>query len=127
VARTPVRDDGAPAGIFSLAFDAAQTGVAVGGDYSKPAVAAHNIAVTADGGRTWTAPTGAPAGYRSAVLYVAEFKAWIATGTSGSDVSFDAGQTWRTFDTFGYNALGAADGTVLAVGPSGRIATLRMP
>jgi photosystem II stability/assembly factor-like uncharacterized protein len=124
--RTPVRDDGAPAGIFSLAFADDLVGVAVGGDYSKPAAAAHNIAVTADGGRTWTAPAGAPAGYRSAVLYVAGDKTWIATGTSGSDVSFDAGQTWQTFDTVGYNALGAADGTVLAVGPKGRIAKLRM-
>jgi hypothetical protein len=60
------------------------------------------------------------------VLYVAEYKAWIATGTSGSDVSFDAGQTWQTFDTVAYNALGSADGTVLAVGPSRRIARLRM-
>jgi photosystem II stability/assembly factor-like uncharacterized protein len=125
VAGTPVRDDGASAGIFSLAFADGLTGVAVGGDYSKPA-AAYNIAVTADGGRTWTTPAGAPAGYRSAVLYVAEYKAWIATGTSGSDVSFDAGQTWQTFDTVAYNALGSADGTVLAVGPSRRIARLRM-
>ncbi len=126
VAPTPVRGDGAAAGIFSLAFADGLTGVAVGGDYSKPADAAHNIAVTADGGRSWTVPAGAPAGYRSAVLYLADDKAWIATGTSGSDVSFDDGQTWRTFDAVGYNALGAADGTVLAVGPKGRIAVLRM-
>ena len=122
----PIRADSANAGIFSLAFADGLTGVAVGGDYSKPAAAAYNIAVTADGGRAWTIPAGAPAGYRSAVLYVAEYKAWIATGTSGSDVSFDAGQTWQTFDTVAYNALGSADGTVLAVGPSGRIARLRM-
>ncbi len=126
VARTPVRDDVAPAGIFSLAFANGLAGVAVGGDYSKPAETMHNIAVTTDGGRTWSAPAGTPAGYRSAVLYLADYKAWIATGTTGSDVSFDAGQTWRTFDTVGYNALGAADGTVLAVGPKGRIAALRM-
>jgi photosystem II stability/assembly factor-like uncharacterized protein len=127
VARTPIRNDGAPDGIFSLAFADGGVGVAVGGDYSKPAAAARNIAVTADGGRTWTAPASSPAGFRSAVLYLGEHQAWIATGTSGSDVSFDAGQTWRTFDTSGYNALGAADGAVLAVGPQGRIAALRMP
>ena len=127
VAATPIRNDGAPAGIFSLAFADGLIGVAVGGDYSKPAEAAHNIAVTADSGRTWAAPAGAPAGFRSAVVYLSDYKAWLATGTSGSDLSFDAGQTWKTFDTGGYNALGAAGGTVLAVGPKGRIAALRMP
>ena len=126
VAPTPVRDDGAPTGIFSLAFANGLVGVAVGGDYSKPAEAVHNVAVTTDGGHTWAAPAGGPAGYRSAVLYLAAEQAWIATGTSGSDVSFDGGRTWRMFDTVGYNALGAADGLVLAVGPKGRIAALRM-
>jgi photosystem II stability/assembly factor-like uncharacterized protein len=125
-ARTPLRNDGASAGIFSLGFLDGLVGVAVGGDYSKPTAAAQNIAVTADGGLTWSTPAGAPGGYRSAVLYVPEYKAWVATGTSGSDISFDGGQTWQTFDTVGYNALGAADGTVLAVGPKGRIAKLRV-
>jgi photosystem II stability/assembly factor-like uncharacterized protein len=127
VARTPVRDDGAPAGIFSLAFADGLVGMAVGGDYSKPAETVRNIALTADGGRTWTAPEGAPAGYRSAVLYLSRYNAWIATGSSGSDVSFDAGRSWKTFDAGEYNALGAADGFVLAVGSKGRIAAIRMP
>ena len=126
VVRTPIRDDGAPAGIFSLAFAGGTLGVAVGGDYSKPTEAVRNIAVSADGGRSWTAPARAPAGFRSAVLYLAGYKAWIATGTSGSDLSLDAGESWQTFDTESYNALGAADGLVLAVGPKGRIAALRM-
>ena len=126
VARTPIHNESASGGLFSLNFADLRVGVAVGGDYSKPALAAQNISVTGDGGRTWTVPAGAPSGYRSAVVYVAEHKAWIATGTSGSDVSFDNGQSWQTFDTGDYNALGGAAGTVLAAGPDGRIAALQM-
>ncbi len=126
VAQTPVRHDGPGAGIFSLVFSDARHGVAVGGDYTKPESAEHNIAVTGDGGRTWAEPEGThPAGFRSAVAWVAPRKAWIAVGTSGSDVSYDGGQSWTRFDTAAYNAVAfAADGTGWAVGPKGAVARL---
>ena len=127
VAATPLRHDGAGAGIFSLAFADSARGVAVGGDYGKPGDAAANVAVTSDGGRTWIEPAGAhPSGYRSAVAFLAERKVWIAVGTSGSDISRDGGRSWKTFDSGAYNAVGAAGGdAVWAVGPGGRIAKLR--
>jgi len=53
VAKTPIRNDGASAGIFSLAFPDAKRGIAVGGDYNKPTETPGNIAVTSDGGKTW--------------------------------------------------------------------------
>ena len=59
VATTPMRNDGAAAGIFSLAFADARHGIAVGGDYSKDKEDRQNIALTSDGGVTWTAPPGA--------------------------------------------------------------------
>jgi photosystem II stability/assembly factor-like uncharacterized protein len=123
-ATTPIRHDGPGAGIFSLAFSDALHGVAVGGDYTKPDSAEHNIAVTADGGRTWTEPAGQhPAGYRSAVAYDPTRKAWIAVGTSGSDISRDNGQSWTRFDTAAYNAVAfAPDGAGWAVGPKGGVA-----
>ena len=127
VATTPVRRDSANAGIFSLAFADARHGIAVGGDYSKPADPAHNIAITSDGGKTWTEPGGTPpAGFRSAVLYLPDAKLWIATGTSGSDVSSDGGQSWRNFDHGNFNALAFASRSAgWAVGPRGRIAAIR--
>src|SRR3954451_14866603 len=69
VAQTPIRHDGRAAGIFSLDFGAGR-GVAVGGDYEKPAEDAHNVAITTDSGKTWTEPSSRPAGFRSAVAYV---------------------------------------------------------
>jgi photosystem II stability/assembly factor-like uncharacterized protein len=128
VADTPVRSDGASSGIFSLAFSDTRHGVAVGGDYTKDTEALRNIAVTSDGGVTWNAPEGAgPKGFRSAVVWLADRKIWLATGTSGSDISTDGGKSWKLFDSGSYNALGIASSKAIwAVGPKGRIAALRL-
>jgi len=122
---TPLRHDGPGAGIFSLAFRTPREGIAVGGDYGKPADKSGNIAVTNDGGATWKVPAGAPPnGYRSSVAYVGASKTWIAAGTSGSDISID-GVNWKPFDNAAYNAIGVAPGgAVWAVGPGGRVARL---
>jgi photosystem II stability/assembly factor-like uncharacterized protein len=124
VNRTPIRNDGASAGIFSLAFIDERHGIAVGGDYAKPAESTGNVAFTLDGGETWSAAADArPAGFRSAAAYLPDRQAWIATGTSGSDVSTDGGKSWRTFDTGNFNASSFVTGGIgWAVGPKGRIA-----
>jgi photosystem II stability/assembly factor-like uncharacterized protein len=129
VSSTTIRNDGPSAGIFSLAFSDGQHGVAVGGDYNKPAEASRNVAVTSDGGRTWVQPTGAqPNGFRSAVAYVDDRKMWIATGTSGSDVSFDDGKSWRQFDDQAYNAISFLGSKIgWAVGPKGALAAFVTP
>jgi len=122
IAKTPIRHDSANAGIFSLAFTDAQHGIAVGGDYMKPEESAGNIAITADGGRTWSAASGtAPGGYRSAVKYYPS-GIWVATGTSGSDESVDGGMSWKPVGGGGFNSIGA-----FAVGTNGRIAILLPP
>lgn len=124
VTRTPLRPASEGAGIFSLAIAGAR-GVAVGGDYTKPGEAGENVAISDDSGARWSRPAGAPRGYRSAVVYVPERRAWVAVGTSGSDISEDDGRTWRGFDDGAWNALSvAADGAVWAVGPEGRVARL---
>jgi photosystem II stability/assembly factor-like uncharacterized protein len=126
VVPTPIRSDRPSAGIFSIAFNGGRRGIAVGGDYAKPAETKDNIAVTTDGGATWSAPGTGPAGFRSAVVYVPSHNAWIATGTTGSDISRDDGRTWKTFDTGNYNALGFAGDEGWAVGPNGRIARFEL-
>jgi photosystem II stability/assembly factor-like uncharacterized protein len=128
VVTTPIRKDSASAGIFSITFSDPNHGVVVGGDYTKPADASHNIAVTADGGQTWTEPKGRhPAGFRSAVTSFGDHLTWIATGPSGSDVSHDFGKTWKPFDHAAYNAITILaefffSTTGWAVGPKGALA-----
>ncbi len=116
VAKVPMAS-GASAGIFSLAFEG-RVGIAVGGDYNKPAETTGTIALTNDGGKTWTAGSGL-SGYRSGVAKIGNM--WIAVGTSGSDVSLDDGKTWRQFDNGNYNAVTEPG---WAVGPKGAIAKL---
>jgi len=114
-------------GIYSLAFAGRLLGIAVGGDYTRPGDSQRNIAITDNGGRKWLDPSGThPHGYRSAVAYLASRQAWIAVGTSGSDLSSDGGRNWKLFDTGAYNAIGAAGSDALwAVGPKGRVGRLR--
>ena len=128
VTETPIRNEAASAGIFSLAFSDSRHGIAVGGDYNKPAENGHNVAVTSDGGRTWTEPSGAhPSGYRSTVAYIPDRKIWIAVGTSGSDISYDDGLSWQPFDRGSFNAVVFVSGkSGWAVGPNGRLAEFRM-
>jgi photosystem II stability/assembly factor-like uncharacterized protein len=128
VAQTPVRNDAAAAGVFSLAFSDSRHGIVVGGDYTKPAESQHNIAVTSDGGRTWTEPNGRhPSGYRSAIAFVPDKKMWIAVGTTGSDISYSDGKTWKLFDTGAFNAVSfISSKSGWAVGPNGRLAQFRL-
>jgi len=120
VAKTPIRHDSAGAGVFSLAFSDALHGIAVGGDYMKPTESTGNVAITVDGGKTWTGPAGpAPGGYRSAVQCDS---ICIATGTSGSDLSTDGGRSWKSVEG-GFNAIRNG----FAVGANGQIATLMRP
>jgi photosystem II stability/assembly factor-like uncharacterized protein len=129
IARTPVRSDADGAGIFSLAFSDLKNGIAVGGNYTKASEAAHNVARTADGGATWTEPSGTkPRGYRSSVAWLPRHKIWIATGPTGSEFSRDQGQNWVAFDDGAFNAIGVGENDACwAVGPKGRVAKLEFP
>jgi photosystem II stability/assembly factor-like uncharacterized protein len=111
---------GKSSGTFSLAFRDEQHGIAVGGDYTKPNESSGTAAWTADGGQHWTAAAKPPHGYRSAVAWDADAKAWIAAGTNGSDISYDDGKTWQPLDDGNWNALSLP----WIVGSKGRIAKL---
>ncbi len=111
-------------GAFSLCLRDHEHLIAVGGDYTKPNESAGTAAWSADGGKTWTAAEKPPHGYRSAVAWDGDLKAWITAGTNGSDISYDGGKTWQPLDgseTGGnWNALSLP----WVVGPGGRIAKL---
>jgi photosystem II stability/assembly factor-like uncharacterized protein len=113
-------------GIFSIAFRDAQHGVVVGGDYGNEAEAIDNVALTSDGGTSWTRPTRQGlSGFRSAVAWVPRRdRTLLAVGPNGADWSTDDGRSWQPAGGEGYDALSLApSGDVgWAVGSNGRIA-----
>lgn len=105
VADTPLAA-GPSAGIFSIAFRDAKHGVVAGGDYRKEQEAVDNLAVTSDGGITWTLVKGL-SGFRSVVGYVPGMKTptLVALGPTGGDYSTDDGQTWSRIDGPGFDTF----------------------
>ena len=116
VADTPLAS-GPSSGIFSIAFRDTKHGVIAGGDYKKESEAVDNLAVTSDGGVTWTLVKGL-SGFRSVVAYVPGMKtpALIALGPSGGDYSLDDGRTWQPIDGPGFDTFSFARGKQLGWG-----------
>ncbi len=124
VHQTPL-PTGEATGIFSIAFRDAMHGVVVGGNYQREDEAIDNVAVTADGGTTWTRPSGRGlSGFRSAVAWLPGRDGWVlAVGPRGADWSNDGGRSWQPAGGEGYDALGLAPagGVGWATGAGGRI------
>jgi photosystem II stability/assembly factor-like uncharacterized protein len=125
VASTPLAGETAASGIFSVLFTDERHGLAVGGNYQKPGDPAHTVALSADGGQTWTLPgAGIAGGFRSAVALLKGMKMLIAVGTSGSDYSRDGGLTWHSISNESVNAVASYGNLAWAVGAKGLILKL---
>jgi photosystem II stability/assembly factor-like uncharacterized protein len=123
VSATPM-NSGPSAGIFALAFRSQQHGLAVGGDFAAPTASPDNFASTRDGGRSWQLIPAAPQEYRSGATWVDGHTA-IAVGPTGSDVSTNAGETWRRFDEGSLDTADCANPNACwASGANGRAAYL---
>jgi photosystem II stability/assembly factor-like uncharacterized protein len=123
VSTTPIHS-GPTAGIFALAFRDTRHGLAVGGDFLVPTLAPDALALTSDGGDTWTLVSDAPNEYRSGASWMTGRVA-IVVGPTGSDVTFDQGETWERFDTGSFDTVDCPGGHVCwASGEQGRVAYL---
>lgn len=113
-------------GIFSVAFRDARHGVVVGGNYTVEQGRGANVAVTSNGGITWTGARGdGVAGFRSAVTSISTLAlTWLTVGPAGADWSPDDGQTWAPAGGDGYDAVSLVrrEGVGWATGAGGRIA-----
>ena len=124
-AKTPLAS-GPSAGIFSIAFSDARHGIVVGGDYKLESAALDNLAITSDGGATWT-PRKGLTGLRSAVAFLDRAGASIlAVGPGGADISRDRGATWARLEGPGLHTFSIAKrGTAgFGAGERGSIWTL---
>ena len=110
------------AGIFSIDFKDNKNGIIVGGDYREFKQPGKTVAITSDGGKTWTAIEN-QLPFRSGVVYVKN--SIIAVGTSGSNISKDSGKSWTQLNGENYNVVSVAkSGAVWAAGPKGLISRL---
>jgi photosystem II stability/assembly factor-like uncharacterized protein len=124
---TPMAAGNASSGIFSIAFRDLDSAIVVGGDYQNPDETAGTVALSTDGGMSWTSaqePHGV--GFSSGVAWREDplRPMWVAVGTSGSSYSLDGGRSWVTFDSEPYNVVAFAGSVGWAAGPDGRVARL---
>ena len=117
-------------GLASVAFRDDRHGVAMGGSMMDTSSRADDIAITSDGGRSWTAVGRAPfpsAIYGGAYVPGAATPTIVAVGPGGAAASLDEGRSWIAIDTVAYWSVGfATPDAGWAVGPGGRITKFTM-
>ncbi|MFJ8212964.1 WD40/YVTN/BNR-like repeat-containing protein [Streptomyces sp. NPDC096033] len=113
-------------GVFALAFRDRTTGLAVGGDYRTGRPSPLAAARSTDAGRDWTQAATPPPAYRSgAAWYPYGRTVALAVGPTGTDVTADAGRSWRALDGGSFDTVACAgDGGCWAAGEKGRVARL---
>ncbi len=132
VVPTPIMHGPDSAGIFSIAFRDARHGVIAGGDYKRPDQDGPNLAVTDDGGKTWTLSTLHPLAYFSAVAYDTKAENEGAIFAVNPSFIFDLrlpGTPTRISPgkkgELKFNAIAAfVDGGALFVGPKGTVVSV---
>lgn len=125
VVGTPVVS-GTASGIATLAFRDGRRGFALGGRLAQPDSFHTNVAVTSDGGVTWTRAASPPFPgpvYGSALAPGSSVL--VAVAPRGLAWSADDGATWTSGSGQAYWAVGFSPGGAgWAVGPGGRITAL---
>ncbi len=127
--QTPMRNEAATEGIYSIDFYDADMGFAIGGDFTKPDNTHANKAITIDGGVTWNlvADNVAP-GYKSCVQYVpnAGGKDLVVIGFTGISYSNDAGLSWKELSKESFYTIRFMNDSVAYAAGKNRIAKLTL-
>ncbi|TDI69281.1 MAG: hypothetical protein E2O85_05830 [Bacteroidetes bacterium] len=102
---TPIRSDSPTSGIFTLSFLDDSHGIAMGGEYSASDTLVLNVAITENGGETWTAAgqsnlTGSV--YGASFVPNAPTPTVVGVAPTGTDYSTDNGMTWTRIDSSSY-------------------------
>lgn len=125
-AATPVTQGSSTSGGASIAFRDTLHGILAGGDIAAPDAFSDNVAVTRDGGATWSPAARPPfPGAIYGLAYAADGAMVVATGPGGAAWTADEGRTWRALEgARDYWAAGAAGRVAWLVGSGGRILRL---
>jgi photosystem II stability/assembly factor-like uncharacterized protein len=128
-AETPIAQGSATSGGASIAFRDTLHGILAGGDIAAPEAYSDNVAVSGDGGRSWTLATRTPfpgAVYGLAYLPGGSSHLVVATGPGGAAWSANEGRSWQRLQGVEHFwAVGlAGPGGGWLVGTQGRILKL---
>ncbi len=127
VFETPMPAGTASAGIFSIEAKEGKAVVAVGGDYQKPGQPQNAAGYSENRGEKWKLSASQPGGYRSGVASV-DGTLFVAVGPNGTDISWDAGKTWKKSEALNLNAICVLDiFHTWAVGANGTVAKFKNP
>ncbi|MFC5283356.1 WD40/YVTN/BNR-like repeat-containing protein [Pedobacter alpinus] len=120
----PLIQGKASTGCFSLAISK-QNVFAIGGDYLQDKQSDGNFAFRLNNEDDWRKSKSAPSGYKSCVAYFGDNKL-LATGTSGTDISFDSGLNWLKIDNQSFDVCQKAEKgkLVLLAGSKGKVSKL---
>ena len=112
-------------GAFSIAFSPGAY-VVVGGDYTQREKGGAHCASYSRNGQSWFAPDIGPRGQRAGVSALDSPSAFVATGQTGTDITTDAGRTWRAFSDEGFHCVHFAENgpALWFAGPGGRVGRL---
>lgn len=121
VEETPILQGKASQGIFSIDYLNKKQAIAVGGDYANDTIAGSNIIQLNE---KWLVKKAAQKlKFKSCVKYLGE-DIILTTGTSGTSISYDAGESWAYIEKIkGYHTI-AFDKTVnkgFMAGSDGRV------
>jgi hypothetical protein len=125
-AATPITTMTPSAGIFALAFADSLHGIAVGGDSEAPDEVRVNVALTVDGGRTWTrGDTTRVVKELTGVAYLPGTTGTVVVGVGPRGVfrSGDGGVTWVGVATESYKSVAATPKGFVMAGDGGAGAT----
>jgi hypothetical protein len=121
--------DGGPAtGLTTIDVRDDGLGIALGGSLGQDTARIDNVAISMDGGRTWTLggrPNMVGPVYGASWVPGADTPTAVAVGPAGADYSLDGGLTWRPAASATYWAVAfVSPRQGWAVGPGGRITHL---
>jgi hypothetical protein len=123
----PLTGGGASSGAFSVAYGNNQI-IVVGGNYAKDKQTDSVAYIIPEEQAVYkkNIPLIGPAGYQSCVEHLSG-DIFLATGTSGSNITKDAGKTWYKIDKVSYNVCCKAKrgNFVLLAGDGGKIGILK--
>jgi photosystem II stability/assembly factor-like uncharacterized protein len=121
---SPMLSGTAMQGIYSMSFKNNKEGIAVGGEWNAEPKISHMY--TSDGGKNWHIAQGVQA-YRSGSCYIKD-NIYLATGISGTDISWDGGQNWQQInDEHWYSIAASPDGKLIAAsGKKGKLSILQL-